>query len=757
MSDVQAKQPFELPDFYVPWPARLNPNLAAARAHTRQWAIAMGLVRTSADDASAALWSEDQFDAMDFALLCASTHPDAPVHELDLVTDWYAWSFYFDDSFCAVYKSAADREGGKDCTDRLAALMPLESGSVPPEPATPLERGLSDLWARTIPGTSASWRRRFFTGTWQFIEEALRELGNIRDQRVANPIEYIELRRKSGAADPWVTTLVERASAIEIPARITDTRPMQVLRAAFADAIHLRNDLFSYQREIQQEGELANCVLVLERFLDVGTQRAADLVNDLLTSRLQQFENTAVLELPLLIEEHGLDPAERGQVLTYVRGLQDWQSGCHAWHLRSGRYMKPSAPKDKRRSTYFSTLPGSAAVPLAPSPDALGLQRFKSFSHVPYTPVAPLKLPKFHLPLATEHSPHLEAARRHSRQWARRMGMLDCAPGLAGFCIWDDRAFDRADAALCAALIEPEASGPELDLLTQWLVWGIHADDYVQKVHGQTRDVVGAKALCDRLSALLSDDSSVPAAALHPVERGLADLWSRTTKALSAEARIPLRNDLQDLIESWLWRLLNLVQNRIPDPVDYLEMRRRMFGARLTLRLFWLAHGSALPAAIARTRTMTEIENSAADHACLTNDLFSYQKELEFEGDLNNFVLVVQHFLDTDPQSAADVVGALMDARMRQFEHVAATELPRLLEDANLDAQAQACVHGYVRKLRQWMGGVLTWHTRAGRYQVFEPRSPWNPARLSGQPTGPGTAASRLAAMLRERGALSIA
>src|SRR5207248_3196623 len=114
---------------------------------------------------------------------------------------------------------------------------------------------------------------------------------------------------------------------------------MQVLRDTFADAVHLRNDLFSYQREVEDEGELSNGVLVFERFLELGTQEAADRVNDLLTSRLQQFEHTALAELPPLVEEHGLDPEQRRDVFAYLKGLQDWQAGGHEWHLRSSRYM----------------------------------------------------------------------------------------------------------------------------------------------------------------------------------------------------------------------------------------------------------------------------------------------------------------------------------------------------------------------------------------------------------------------------------
>ena len=37
-------QPFELPEFYVPHPARLNPHVDTARAHSTQWAEQMGML-----------------------------------------------------------------------------------------------------------------------------------------------------------------------------------------------------------------------------------------------------------------------------------------------------------------------------------------------------------------------------------------------------------------------------------------------------------------------------------------------------------------------------------------------------------------------------------------------------------------------------------------------------------------------------------------------------------------------------------------
>lgn len=319
----------------MPYPARLNPNLERAREHSKAWACAMDMIDVPQE--GTLIWDENDFDSHDYALLCAYTHPDADGPMLDLITDWYVWVFYFDDHFVELYKRNPDLAGAKEYLDRLPAFMPVE-GPITAEPTNPVERGLADLWQRTVPARTADWRRRYAENTKHLLDESLWELSNISRNRLSNPIEYIEMRRKVGGA-PWSANLVEHAVDSEVPAAIASARPMQVLRDTFSDAVHLRNDLFSYQREVQDEGELSNSVLVFEKFLDCSTQDAADTVNDLLTSRLHQFEHTALTEVPALLDENGVDPQGRLAVLGYVKGLQDWQSGGHEWHIRSSRYM----------------------------------------------------------------------------------------------------------------------------------------------------------------------------------------------------------------------------------------------------------------------------------------------------------------------------------------------------------------------------------------------------------------------------------
>lgn len=738
-----AGQPFELPDFYLPWPARLNPHMEGARAHTNAWARGMGMFGP-AEEGGPEIWAEPAFEAMDFAGLCAYTHPDAPPPELELITDWYVWVFYFDDHFLETYKRPHDQAGAKAYLDRLPAFMPVDLGPVP-DPTNPVELGLADLWVRTAPSKSPAWRRRFFESTRNLLDESIWELSNISECRMANPIEYVEMRRMVGGA-PWSADLVEHAAFVEVPARVADARPMRVLKDTFADGVHLRNDVFSYQRETEREGEINNGVLVVERFFEVGTQEAADLVNDILTSRLYQFEHTAVTELPGLFTEHALDAVEREHVLLYVKGLQDWQAGGHAWHMQSSRYMNKggAAAADGSTPPPAATLGlsglGTSAVATV-SPVGAGLTRFKSFTYVPFRVVGPTDPPDFCMPFTVRENPGRAAAHRSSMAWSAQMGLLDSVPGVPGLGIWDAHKLDAFDFDHCAAMLHPDSPLDELELAGQWLTWGTYADDYYPAVYRRTGDLAGARLGNARLSLFMPLDLTGMPAPLTPLERGLADLWVRTAGPMDLDARRTLRGAVQEMFESRLWELANEMQHRVPDPVDYVEMRRKTFGAGLTMSLARISHLASVPPALYRTRPLRNLEHAAADYACFTNDVFSYQKEVQFEGELHNCVVVIENFLDVDRGRAVRVVNDLMTARLRQFEHIVAHELPALLDD--LDPEIRAGMHRYVQELQDWMAGILAWHRVSGRYQESLLRYRPAPGQPLGALTGIGTSAAR--------------
>ena len=758
-------QPYELPDFYVPWPARLNPHVDRARVHSTAWARTVGILAPAGGDPgegsprpeAGAVWTEADLEAHDYGLLCAYTHPDCPAEELNLITDWYVWVFFFDDYFLRLFKRTGDAGGARAHLAALGAFMPLdfmplEAGAVLPQPANPVEAGLGDLWGRTVPAMSPEWRARFAATTRDLLQESLWELTNIAETRVANPIEYVEMRRKVGGA-PWSACLVEHAAGAEIPPALAGTRPVRVLTDTFADSVHLRNDIFSYQRETESEGEVNNAVLVAERFFGTGARRAVGIVNDLLTSRLHQFEHTAATELPALLAERGVDQSGQVRVWGYVKALQDWQSGGHEWHLRSSRYMNAGA----RRAQLWQALGSQRCLGGAPigisaaavSPQALGLQGMRQYTHVPYRRVGTITLPDIEMPFPVHLSPHLGRARVTTNAWCARMGLLDHVPGCPGSGLWDARSLAAADFPLCAAAILPDATPEGLDLSSLWLAWGTFADDYFPAVYGTARDVAGAKAFVARLSAFMPVDLGPAPVPLTALERGLADLWPRTAEAMCPDARSRMKAGLMAMLDSWLWELANHIERRIPDPVDYFEMRRLTFGADLTMTLRMLTPGRELAPQLATARPVAALARAAATYGALTNDLFSYRKEMEFDDDPHNAVLVLETFLGCATGCAQQVVARLMHGRLEEFQHVAASALPALAGELGLDSATRDVLDGYVTGLQDYMSGVLHWHRETFRYSdaELERRSPAQ--RLWVIPQGPGTAAARVGALTR--------
>ncbi|WP_086809932.1 germacradienol/geosmin synthase Cyc2 [Streptomyces reticuliscabiei] len=694
-------QPFVLPHFYMPYPARLNPHLDEARAHSTVWAREMGMLEGSG------VWEQSDLDAHDYGLLCAYTHPDCDGAALSLITDWYVWVFFFDDHFLEVFKRSQDRDGGKAYLDRLPLFMPLDLSTPVPEPQNPVEAGLADLWARTVPAMSVDWRRRFAVATEHLLNESMWELSNINEGRISNPVEYIEMRRKVGGA-PWSAGLVEYATA-EVPASVAESRPLRVLMETFSDGVHLRNDLFSYQREVEDEGELSNGVLVLETFFGCTTQEAAETVNDILTSRLHQFEHTALTEVPGLALVKGLTPDQVAAVAAYTQGLQDWQSGGHEWHLRSSRYMNEGAQEESRPFALSGF--GTSAANIGALLASAGAERLRAYTHVPYQKVGPSLLPDFYMPFGLTLSPHLDGARSRLVEWSHGMGILQEG-------VWDEDKLAAADLPLCAAGIHPDATSDALDLSSAWLAWGTYGDDYYPLVFGHRRDLAAAHLCTERLSACMPVEGDAFPVPVNGMERGLIDLWRRTTVGMTPDQRRTFRAAVDKMTESWVWELVNQTQNRIPDPVDYLEMRRATFGSDLTASLCRIGHGRAVPPEVYRSGPVRSLENAAFDYGMLINDVFSYQKEIEYEGEIHNGILVVQNFFGCDYPTALGVIHDLMTQRMQQFEHVAAHEFPVMYEDFKLTEEARATMDGYVDELRNWLAGILNWHRQVPRYQA---------------------------------------
>ena len=169
------------------------------------------------------------------------------------------------------------------------------------------------------------------------------------------------------------------------------------------------------------------------------------------------------------------------------------------------------------------------------------------------------------------------------------------------------------------------------------------------------------------------------------------------------------------MFAAWEWAVHNVIAHRVPDPVDYLEMRRRTVGGQLMVELPLAVQGS-LPEALLTSRAMISLTRAVEDHLGLVNDVVSYQKEIQYEGDFHNSVLVAQSFLGIEPEQAMLVVCDLMGSRLRQFEHVLASELPAVVESVGLDDAQQATLDEWIVGMQTLMAGNQEWHLTSRRF-----------------------------------------
>lgn len=338
-SAAAVPKPFRPPAFERLRPARLNPYLDAARVHAAAWARDMSMFTAHAGIAP---WTEQQFDKEDYALLCCYLFPAAPVGKIDVLIDWNTWLFYVDDRFAEACERTGETASATAQLARLGQFMPIDVTQVVPVATTPTERGLADLWSRTAPVMSPDWRRRAREHIERLLGGNLQERRNLGHGRTSDPIEYLELKRITNAA-PLCASLLEYAQAAELSTAVVQAPVLRSLVDSVNDASILVNDMHSYQRESAGPDEPANMVFALRKFLECDLGRAMTMTSDLARSRLDQFDHLADVEVPVLLAEYGLNPAERMHVLGYIEGLRDWVPGWQEWFARTERYPQDPA------------------------------------------------------------------------------------------------------------------------------------------------------------------------------------------------------------------------------------------------------------------------------------------------------------------------------------------------------------------------------------------------------------------------------
>ncbi|MCX5384785.1 hypothetical protein OOJ98_16005 [Streptomyces sp. NBC_00083] len=330
-------------------------------------------------------------------------------------------------------------------------------------------------------------------------------------------------------------------------------------------------------------------------------------------------------------------------------------------------------------------------------------------------------------PYPVRRSPDVAAARSHSARWAHEIGIL-AAPE-SGFRVWDERDFSDFDFALFGALVHPSARGDLLNLVADWYVWGWYLDDLMLHRFKRPRDLLGAQAFLKRLSAFACGSPPRPA---NPAERGLADLWARTISNHPPAWRDRLGGRLPNLFDDALWEIDNLARGQVPEPVDYLQVRRAAGGALWAAQLVEHVLGLDLPADLMARQVFTRAADAFTDVVDLHNDLVSYRRETEYEQEVSNAVVVFRAHTGDGQTKAADAVERLLDSRLALFDRLITTDIPATLASEAVGADITSAVMRYLDGLKHWLAGDYQWHLETRRYHESSWRRSYRPPTARG-------------------------
>ncbi|MBK9260788.1 MAG: hypothetical protein IPM54_13335 [Polyangiaceae bacterium] len=307
-----------------------NEHVDTADRHTLSRAQELGLLSGAAGLA--------RYRASRFSELTATAYPNASADVLQIANDWHYWLWSFDDR--------TDVRGGDLATDLarhervVSSLLELLAGrdvSTTAEATDPNVRFLALILAELQAVAPAGCVDRFRGAVREYLlRGSLPGARNWATDHTPDPETFLAQRIHEGAYNtvlPFIELAVGSATEDDV---VTSA---EARRAALLSnlIVVVSNDIFSYEKEVQQEGNpnnLLHAVMTHEhRSLRGGYLRAVALVEEWTGELL------------------AIDARAEGALRRYIRGSYTWIVASYHWHFLTGRYASKTSPfTELRRS-----------------------------------------------------------------------------------------------------------------------------------------------------------------------------------------------------------------------------------------------------------------------------------------------------------------------------------------------------------------------------------------------------------------------
>ena len=320
------------------------------------------------------------------------------------------------------------------------------------------------------------------------------------------------------------------------------------------------------------------------------------------------------------------------------------------------------------------------------------------------------RLSMLRLPAAWSVEPSLyaRAMDRHTRARVLKVNLLPREPARV-------RRFDAGQFGLLSAYVYPKGRWERLALCNDWHAWLFLFDDQAdeQAEIGQRPEVL--ESYVEACLEVLRGGRL--RAGASPLERFTFEVRERMSCLASEMWMERFASDVEDyLLRGTLPAARHWTRGTVPELESYMEQRALDSGVYTALDLVEFAEpGQELPEELFRLPLVQRMRQLCTRVVALTNDLFSFEKEVLWHGNPNNFVHVLRMNqglgLEEAVYAALDLINADTDAFIACEEALLASRLtdPRVL--------------AYVEGMKAWIRGNVHWSLVTGRYS--SPTSPF--------------------------------
>lgn len=277
------------------------------------------------------------------------------------------------------------------------------------------------------------------------------------------------------------------------------------------------------------------------------------------------------------------------------------------------------------------------------------------------------------------------------------------------------RRFDASQFGLLTAYAYPRGSRARLEVCNDWHVWLFLFDDQAdeQQEVGQRPEY-----LREYVESCLQVLRGEPLRTrVTPLERFTHHLRERMSRLASEAWLERFVRDVEDyLYRGTLLAARHWAAGTVPGLEPYIEQRAMDSAMYTALDLVEFAQeGQELPEALFQQPLVQRMRHLCTRVVALTNDLFSFEKEVLWHRNPNNFVHVLRVNqrlgLEEAIGEAIGIINADTDAFLSCEE--------ALLEQGPVDPR----VLSYVEGMKAWIHGNVRWSLVTGRYS--SPTSPF--------------------------------